>query len=381
MTRETRLVTAAVLLMLLTSGCWLIGSPPRELVVQSKWTYERWGSDNLTRVSEVAPKTALLATLRSRETVAIGKGGITPWRRPLINALTAPDMIFNNTVVLNDRWDYLALDLRNGGELWRTRIEDPMGEGDFSVQEQYLAGGQVVIISRGGEAKSIDASTGELQWSSATPDPRWSDLQGCAFYDIGPLVCTWTGDHLRAGGVYALDRNSGEPLWSHDLPTRVEGGIGGPMIDRDRVVVLAGDRKVRSWTHGGELQWTTKMADAGMDRPISIPDGTIFVPGRVGYFAVLRANDGKVLWRTHLDGLAGNFVLTPRAPWKIVFVSSYDNMRAAVVDLERRELYLIRTDQPKEMKANRVAIGPATGRLYLLGTGKYRTRIDAYDDW
>ncbi len=361
--------------------CGLVAEPPSQVEVRSHWTYETWGHEpDLVGYTELTTNEGILALYSGRQ--RIDRGRPEPaWNTDLVAPSVAGDFVFENTVILNARFDYIALDMTTGEELWRTRIEDPMGEGDFSLQEQHLAGGQVVIISRGGEAKSIDASTGELQWSSATPDPRWSDLQGCAFYDIGPLVCTWTGDHLRAGGVYALDRNSGEPLWSHDLPTRVEGGIGAPMIDRDRIVVLAGDRKVRSWTHGGELQWTTKMADAGMDGPISIPDGTIFVPGRVGYFAVLRANDGKVLWRTHLDGLAGNFVLTPRAPWKIVFVSSYDNMRAAVVDLERRELYLIRTDQPKDMKANRVAIGPATGRLYLLGTGKYRTRIDAYDDW
>jgi outer membrane protein assembly factor BamB len=347
----------------------------------SVWTLQDWSGRTLGEFNELDQSTGILATNRDRRRISFGSQ-IADWQAPLSLPGTDRNLVHHRALIIHDRFDKVALDTATGAEIWRTRVDtETAARDDYSTDGEVLGGDRLALWDRYGPMKALDPNTGRIVWTVPKVDKRLDDIVACAIAEVGPIVCTWTGQHLTRGGLYALDRDTGARLWSTDLPTRSEGGISGPMIDHERIVVLAGDRKVRSWDHDGTLRWTTSMPDAGWHPPVPVPDGTIFVPGRVGYFAQLRASDGHVLWRTHLPGIGWNFTVAPGPPWKVAFESTYDKTRVAVVNLTSRQLYVLHFDQPKELQESSFNIGRYSGRLYLRGGAEHRSRLDAYDDW
>ncbi len=85
----------------------------------------------------------------------------------------------------------------------------------------------------GGWLSAIDADTGEVRWRMRTPAPVLSGVTPTA----GGLV--FFGD--IAGHVYALDKASGQQLWSTQLDGAVAGGVVSYVVnDQQRIAVAAG---------------------------------------------------------------------------------------------------------------------------------------------
>jgi outer membrane protein assembly factor BamB len=228
-----------------------------------------------------------------------------------------------------------AVDADAGHELWQfkfPRVGSPYGDVGGHVTSPVVAGG-LVLVGASRSLYALDAATGEQRWafdaqapisSSATAadgsvyiadfehlyaidletgTPSWDfELQGAISLFFAPIVIA---DQVVFGSyetIYALDRQSGDLLWSQALtednivPSAAAGGhIYVKSVNR----LYALDRKT------GQVTWSYQATDF-----VSLPavaGGQMYVITRAGGKSQLRAlrlADGREVWKVESARLA-----------------------------------------------------------------------------
>jgi outer membrane protein assembly factor BamB len=182
----------------------------------------------------------------------------------------------------------IALDAESGDPAWSYTVDSAV------VGGVAVADGVAYVGTVAGQVHAVDLATQEAAWPQpfVTGDRVWST----------PLV---DGDHLYVASmdhsVYALNRTTGEKVWSVDLGGAVQGDIA--LFDG---TLLAGgvDRRLHAIKVAtGEEIWATKQLGGWVwGAPLLSTDGVFFttLDGKVhGH----RASDGQALWApVALDG-------------------------------------------------------------------------------
>lgn len=277
-----------------------------------------------------------------------GPSGVPVWATPAVDEANGRIYIGtgeNTSLPATDTSDSLmALDMETGEVLWHyqaTRDDtfnmacslfgedgpncpsDPAGpDYDFGggVTFAALSNGREVVVGgqKSGDVHVVDAATGELIWKrrvgagSALGGVHW----GLAVADGTVIVPIADPNFPMPGyepvpGVYALDLDTGEPLWSYRVESDCEGMdcprdtfSAAPAVANGLVFVGALDGKARALDlRTGEELWTFETArefesvsdvaakGGAIDNPgIQVAGDMLFIPSGYSLFRQLPGN-------------------------------------------------------------------------------------------
>lgn len=143
----------------------------------------------------------------------------------------APVNNTNNVAVLNgyvyatDHTAAAAFAVSNGAQLWSTRFVQSGAAADHGGIA--LHGALMYVGSESGYLIALDDQTGVIQWSHYV-----GDVPNTPAYANGVV---YTGTDGGTGRLYALDANTGTPLWSYPRP-----GCGPVVVDDGQLIVASG---------------------------------------------------------------------------------------------------------------------------------------------
>jgi polyvinyl alcohol dehydrogenase (cytochrome) len=233
------------------------------------------------------------------------------------------------------RGSVVALDAATGDEVWRywtTEGDETEGPGvsvwstpavDLDREHVYVGTGQHYAeptADRSDAIIALDLTTGEEQWVyQYTAGDVWviAEPGEGLDADIGAppnLFTVGDTDAVGAGdkdGVYkALDRDTGEVLWSTDL---TEGGLqGGVMasaaVHDGSVYVMSNEASTTSELFAldqdtGEIRWQAAVGSLAVG-PVTWANGVVYVTDNTGNISGFDADSGERLWAYQTEGEA-----------------------------------------------------------------------------
>ncbi|WP_158708960.1 protein kinase domain-containing protein [Streptomyces sp. NRRL S-920] len=193
-----------------------------------------------------------------------------------------------------------AFDGRSGKELWDT---SPPGD---SAPELNFTDGELVMITSGGRFHALEASSGDVRWTSRDE----KDVSMIIGATPAGAMLAWSGASKdRPGamlrGYSALDRKTGERLWSKDLVTLDPPGKGKVLYGLDaemKLLAVDPDDGRTLWSEPTELP-PTNSEILGWTRSLSLLEGTLFCYPNTnfggstrGLLAAFDPKSGRTLW-------------------------------------------------------------------------------------
>jgi outer membrane protein assembly factor BamB len=209
----------------------------------------------------------------------------------------------------------------------------------------YRRGSQDVVIA-------LDARTGKTLWEyayEAAFKNAYSEAVGPGPYAMPQVV----GDRLVTasgiGQIYSLDKNTGRPVWSHDLYKefngyRLEFGYSCHALPyKNSLILLAGGPDAAALAlrqSDGAVIWKSLMFENAHSSPVLID-----VDGQPQVVALLASevigfspDTGALLWRHNHPTGNGLAISTPVwAPGNLLFISSAYNGGSRVLELRQSE--------------------------------------------
>ncbi|NNU81877.1 PQQ-binding-like beta-propeller repeat protein [Halovulum dunhuangense] len=235
---------------------------------------------------------------------AVATDGQVRWRASLAPAGEQPGEGFGGGIAAADGalvvttgfGEALRLDPVTGGVQWRTRLEGTVRAAPV------LGDGIAVVMARNNLGYGLNLDSGEIVWRLEGVG-RGAGTIGAASPALrGPVAVM----PFVTGEVRAVLARSGLTVWTaaltggrRDLVRSIISDISGdPVIDFDIVYVgNQGGRMVALDRRSGERLWTL---DEGSYSPALPVDGSVFVVSDAAELLRLNAADGTVLWRTGL---------------------------------------------------------------------------------
>lgn len=209
------------------------------------------------------------------------------WRRPLGEGLGGIAVADGKALVLaadSGKEFLVALDARRGDELWRTTLGKTFldGHGNGPRTTPLIADGKVYAHGSR-RLVATDLETGKIIWQHALAEPpEWGYSSSPLLVDERLIVHSkLAGDEASDTAVLALDRHSGDLLWSSEA--------GHPGYASPLVAELAGRRQIVSFIGEGlagldpitgqrlwHFPWKTSYNVNAAD-PLLLSDDRIFI--------------------------------------------------------------------------------------------------------
>ncbi len=220
-----------------------------------------------------------------------------------------------------------AVDALSGKLVRRIRHEVMEQNDDIYRQVKKIAGGVAYSGSGWRHLLAVDASTLQLIWRTAGPEgrgavkPDWAE-EVVYVVDRGNQISTPPPDPSGVvpdilyetwnGYVAALDKATGEPLWSFSedrtdifSATYIDGAIyvhWGPSVEGDRLYVLdPADGQVTEAHDLAELQGARAVGES------TVVDRVLYHWGSDGHIYAWDVSTGELLWRHEVGRIAGSF--------------------------------------------------------------------------
>ena len=291
------------------------------------------------------------------------------WRRQLGEGFSSVTVAGGRafTLFADDSREYLiALEARDGSELWRLDLGRKHLDGNGHGPRSTPLASEGVVYALSARAKLVAAriQDGKLLWQldirqrfSRGEDPAWG-------YSSSPLL---EGGLLlihgaQTGNVLALDRSSGQLVWSAEYgPVGYSSPIVARLAGRRQVVSLIGtllvgldlDSGRRLWSH----PWRTFSA-VNVGDPIPLGSDQVFISS--GY------NQGAALLRIRPAGKEGG--LAVEEVWASRVMRNHFNSSVAVggylYGFDNASLKCVRAADGRKMWAKR---GLGKGSLIAAG--------------
>lgn len=205
-----------------------------------------------------------------------------------IASLALADGQIYTTTSYGDSEFAVALDEATGKRRWGVRIGAAVQENPLmrwlSQRSPTVDGQRIYVFSNSGWLVCLDAATGDTHWRISYPH-EFGTTRGIWGYCDRPLV---DEDHLivTPGGtkatVAALDKRSGEVVWSKLLETREAAGYAAPLVvetDSLKQYVVTLKKGLASFAAAdGRLLWRyDKVSDsrANSYTPLVVADGLL----------------------------------------------------------------------------------------------------------
>lgn len=226
----------------------------------------------------------------------------------------------------------VAVDAASGSTIWEFYVtpEGTDGGGVFAVPAIDVNRGLLYVGTQNGYSADVsdpgnlmsvialNLETGELAWSfSGLPDDGASTVADDIAFSASPNLFTveidgvahdLVGNGQKSGVFWALDRDTGEAVWSTEISSAGPlGGMEGTSAAGDGVIVVPATEwasfdsptasgVVRGLDAGsGEILWTQNQ-DAPNPAPVAIANDVAFQAGFDGVLRAYALYDGTLLW-------------------------------------------------------------------------------------
>ena len=274
------------------------------------------------------------------ESRGTGVGGAILWRAPLSDEGTGwagLPTIAGSMVYIETRNTVLALDLTSGAKRWQTTVKTSPTPAAANI----VADGGAVFIAEVGSVVSLDASTGAVRWEYSPDAPSYGAQS--AVDDRALYVGT------RSHRVYALDRQTGQPVWTTDI------GVGWPFLSVVTGIAVSGDTVYAA---------AVKRLTINGDSSVSIIAG-------------LDRNSGAVLfeYQGFQPVAASGVSSSPVVHERLLFMSDLGGAFYAVDRFTLKEIWRVRTEPGFAGPFARVSL--AGNRLYLGANDTFVYAADA----
>lgn len=254
-------------------------------------------------------------------------------RRPVLERNVIYAVNANDTVV--------ALEARTGKLLWSQHRTPALGMEVAGYSGPLVWRGKVFAGFSDGTVTAFDAKTGDEIWQpvdlAAEAEQRHGEIPTYLDVDTTPVADTieagavvYVGSY--AGGVWALDADSGTPIWSNPVvegvseltlwiePAHEPRDGRGPKIP-EKKLLLAATGTTGLWAldpETGRDEWRRSLPDGGISAPVPIRGALLVNTSKLGVF-LLSPVDGSVIDGIHMvDGSSH----TPAAHGSRAFVVS-----------------------------------------------------------
>lgn len=186
-----------------------------------------------------------------------------------------------------------ALDVESGSELWHFPAE-AVRTLSFYAPPSLTDGGLVIVGGYDNSVYSLDAETGSLSgWASPFEDARDRIIGAPLIIEDKVLVPS------ADGNLYAIDADSGEPVWQEPFQASENSGPlwSSPVVDQETIYLATLDHHVYAidLSTGEEIWRTLDLGGAIADSP-TISDGLVLVGTFGDSMIALDSSDGKVQW-------------------------------------------------------------------------------------
>jgi outer membrane protein assembly factor BamB len=230
-------------------------------------------------------------------------------------------------------------------KLWSRPLGDgysPIAVEDNRLYTGYRRGSSDVIVA-------LDAATGKTIWEYAYENQfenSWNEVAPGPYsmpQVVGNRLITASG----TGKIHSLDKQTGKPVWSHDLyrefgGTRLGFGYSCHALPyKDSVILLAGGRgsAVVAFDQGdGRVLWKANSFENAHSSPLLIQvDGQPQVVA-LGAREVISfsPDDGRLLWRHDHPTQHGLAVSTPVwMPGNLLFIASAYSSGSRMLELKQ----------------------------------------------
>jgi len=188
--------------------------------------------------------------------------------------------------------DVIALDARDGKELWRVNVGVPIANAPVAN------GGRVFVSSADNHFHALAENNGRTLWDHQGITESAGILESTSAAVAGEFVIA----PYTSGEVYALRVQNGRPAWS-DMLTRSHGVTalseiddiaGRPVVDRDLVFAISHSGILAAiQLDSGERQWSRDLG--GIQTPWVAGD-YVYVVTLESQLLCLTRKEGKVKW-------------------------------------------------------------------------------------
>lgn len=190
-------------------------------------------------------------------------------------------------------------------ELWSESLGS--GEKQLGLRQRPATDGSTVFaVTDEGAVRALDIETGKTRWERSLEEA--ANSRGWKLWQSGVLEggiqsSVGLGDGLvvvtgRAGTVFALSADSGEPRWEAKVNAEV---LAAPLISRGTVIVRSQDGRVTALDAAdGKQKWAVDRAiptltSRGAGSPVAA-GGLVVVGNDDGTVVALRQEDGAPVW-------------------------------------------------------------------------------------
>ncbi|WP_231184256.1 PQQ-binding-like beta-propeller repeat protein [Haladaptatus sp. DYF46] len=192
--------------------------------------------------------------------------------------------------------DLVALSAADGTERWRFEV------GIAESSPVTAADGTLFFktsdVNGQGACRAVDAETGTERWNVRLPTGKDAEIPSAE--NVPPAVVDGVAYFTDKATVYAIDAESGTPLWQ----TAVDSVINHAPTVVDGTVYVSGTRTFALSADDGHTEWKTDLGDSvRLDQSPAVTDDTVVVTdGSRARIWALGTDDGAIRWTVEGNG-------------------------------------------------------------------------------
>lgn len=275
-----------------------------------------------------------------------------------------------------------AFDRRTGSRIWNSSADmtDDTRPSAFGGGVSY-DNGRLYATNGAGDAKALDAMTGEVLWSVKPAGP----LRGSPTIAFGQ-VYVMTQDNQ----ILALDQNDGSLLWNESGSTTQSGvfGVAAPAAGNGTVIAGYSSGELSAYRYeNGRTLWADALARTNISTTVSsitdidadpiIDSGRVYALGQGGRMAAYELVTGQRIWELNLAGIS-----TPAIAGEWIFTLTDDARLLAIARSTGRVRWISQLQQFRNEEKRKDPIfwtGPvlAGGNLWIASSRGEVWRVSA----
>ena len=276
-----------------------------------------------------------------------------------------------------------AYNKETGAQIWEfddAGMTDDMRPSAFGGGVSY-DNGRLYATNGAGDAKALDAMTGEVIWNVRPAGP----LRGSPTIAFGQ-VYVMTQDNQ----ILALDANDGSLLWNESGSSTQSGvfGVAAPAAGQGTVIAGYSSGELSAYRYeNGRTLWADALARTNISTTVSsltdidadpiIDSGRVYALGQGGRMAAYELVTGQRIWELNLAGIS-----TPAIAGEWIFTLTDDARLLAIARTNGRVRWITQLQQFRDEEDREDPIfwtGPvlAGGQLWVASSRGEVWRVSA----
>ena len=230
----------------------------------------------------------IVVTAGESQVIALSLTGDVQWTTAVAGALVNAVRLDRDLVFIAAKRAVVALHRETGAVAWSvpTAVE---GEEDDRANEPVVVGDTVVVTTASGRAFGLDRATGGPRWTVDLPTASTSEPAAGGGVVVVVGIAQWLG----------LDPSSGATVWSGELGVY---GTSSPVVyadgDRTLAAVASNEQVLAVDVHTGQPVWQARADQSEFFQvPTVTGDHELLVPDHWGRLEAFDAHSGSPIWQ------------------------------------------------------------------------------------